>query len=55
MLSLQARALREGGDAVIIHSYYKGNTFISSTEYECGAGAILAGVALVGEVIKLKK
>ncbi|MDM3869861.1 excinuclease ATPase subunit [Porticoccus sp. W117] len=54
MLSMQNRAVNEGGDAVIIHSYYKKNTVKSSTEYECGAGAIMAGVTLVGKVVKLK-
>ena len=54
MLSLQKRAVNEGGDAVIVHSYYKKNTVKSSTEFECGAGAIMAGVTLVGKVIKMK-
>lgn len=55
MLSLQARAAQEGGDAVInITSYYKRNVFSSATEFECGAGAIVVGVALRGEVVKLK-
>jgi len=53
MLALQARAEQEGGDAVIIHSYYRKNTVKSDTEYECGAGAFVAGVTLVGEVVKL--
>ncbi|WP_432464561.1 excinuclease ATPase subunit [Agarivorans sp. QJM3NY_33] len=52
--SLQQRAAKEGGNAVInIHSYYKKNTFSSDSEFQCGAGAIMAGVALVGEVVKL--
>lgn len=54
LISLHDRALREGGNAVInIKSNYKSHEFISSTEYECGAGAILAGVALTGTVVKL--
>jgi len=56
MLSFQDRALREGGDAVInIRSYYKRNSFSSETEYECGAGGVMAGVTFQGEVVKLKK
>lgn len=55
ILALQSRAEREGGNAVIIHSDYLKNTVMSDTEYECGAGNIMAGVTLVGEVVKLKK
>mgnify|MGYP003560680286 FL=1 len=55
MLSLQARAVQEGGNAVIkITSYYKRNVFSSTSEFECGAGALMVGVALRGEVVKLK-
>lgn len=54
MLSLQERARLEGGNAVVdIHSVYKNAVFRSATEYECGAGAIMAGVALRGTVVKL--
>src|SRR3546814_15311729 len=54
MLSLRDRALKEGGDAVIdIHSVYKGDEFKSATEYECGAGTIMGGVARRGTVVKL--
>ena len=53
--SLQERALKEGGNAVInIISNYKGNEFSSATEFQCGAGALIAGVALKGTVVKLK-
>lgn len=54
MIALKDRALREGGNAVInIHSVYKDAKFESATEYECGAGKILGGVALRGTVAKL--
>ncbi len=53
--ALQERAQREGMDAVInIHSYYKKRTFVSETEYECGAGNVVAGVTLKGTLVKLK-
>jgi hypothetical protein len=53
---LAGRARTEGGNAVInIVSYYKKNVFSSATEYECHAGAIIAGVALKGTVVKLSK
>ncbi len=55
-ISLQERAKREGGDAVInIKSVYKNENVESSTEYLCGAGTFLSGVALRGTVVTLKK
>ncbi|WP_010322039.1 hypothetical protein [Marinobacterium stanieri] len=54
LLSLQDRAIREGGNAVInIASYYKKNKVSSNTEFECHAGNIMAGVALTGKVVKI--
>ncbi|HVJ42878.1 MAG TPA: hypothetical protein VM639_15345 [Dongiaceae bacterium] len=56
MKELAERARTEGGNAVInIVSYYRKNVFSSPTEYECHAGAIIAGVALKGTVVKLSK
>jgi len=56
VLELQERARKEGGDAVInIKSNYKDREHTSDTEYECGAGALMAGVALKGTVVKLAK
>lgn len=55
MISLQERAHKEGGNAVIgIKSVYKRDELVSETEYECGAGSFMGGVALRGEVVKLK-
>jgi uncharacterized protein YbjQ (UPF0145 family) len=54
MVSLQERAISMGGNAVInIRSYYYQNDFSSATEFECGAGALMAGVTMVGDVVKL--
>lgn len=54
VLSLQQRALREGGNAVVnIRSVYRGVPLRSRTEFECGAGKIMAGVALEGTVVQL--
>lgn len=54
LLSLEQRALSEGGNAVVnVRSYYKKNVFASTTEYECHAGAVIAGVALIGDVVRL--
>ena len=56
VLSLQQRARREGGDAVInITSVYKNENRESDTEYLCGAGTFVSGVALRGTVVKLKE
>ncbi len=56
ILSLQERARREGGDAVVnIRSFYKKISISHQTKYMCGAGAIVAGVAFRGDVVKLKK
>lgn len=53
---LGERALAEGGNAVVgIVSYYKKRVFESETLYECHAGAIVAGVALKGRVVKLSE
>ncbi len=55
ILSLQERARREGGDAVVnIRSYYKKTNVSHQTKYMCGAGAIIAGVTFRGDVVKLK-
>lgn len=52
MVALHKRALAEGGDAVInIQSNYKSRPFKSDSEFQCGAGAIMAGVALKGDVV----
>lgn len=54
VLALQERARQLGGNAVVnIKSVYKGGDLSSETEYECGAGAVMGGVALLGEVVKL--
>lgn len=55
MLSFQDRISKEGGNAVInIRSYYKKNDFRSDTEFECGNGAIMAGVTMIGDVVTLE-
>ncbi|CAO3424003.1 hypothetical protein [Azospirillum doebereinerae] len=56
VLALQERARQEGGNAVVgIKSNYKNIEQSSDTEYTCGAGTIMAGVALVGTVVTLGK
>jgi len=56
VLELQGRARKEGGNAVInIKSNYRNVERESATQFTCGAGAVVAGVALKGEVVTLKK
>ncbi|MFC0399288.1 excinuclease ABC subunit A [Paraburkholderia rhizosphaerae] len=56
VLELQERARKEGANAVInIKSNYKNELRESATEFTCGAGAMVAGVALKGDVVTLKK
>ncbi len=54
LISLQDRARKMGGNAVVhIHSYYKRDEVSSETDYECGAGGFVSGVALIGDVVSL--
>ncbi len=54
MITLKKRALKEGGNAVVkIKSNYNRKVTNSSTTFQCGAGNIMAGVALLGTVVKL--
>ena len=56
VIELQERARKEGGNAVInIRSNYKNEVRESATEFTCGAGAVIAGVALKGDVVTLRK
>ena len=55
MIQLKKRAEREGGNAVVnIKSNYKNNLVSSNDNFNCGAGSFVAGVALSGEVVRLK-
>ena len=54
VIALQERARSEGGNAVVnIHSYYKKEDVSSQTDYSCGAGTFVSGVALRGTIVKL--
>jgi uncharacterized protein YbjQ (UPF0145 family) len=55
LLALHSRALDLGANAVVnIRSNFKNNLFVSDTQYSCGAGGLMAGVALIGDVVKLE-
>jgi uncharacterized protein YbjQ (UPF0145 family) len=54
LVQLEKRAAELGANAVInIVSYYKRSAFSSTTEFECHAGALMAGVALKGDFVKI--
>ena len=53
--ALQDGAKAKGANAVVdVVSFYKSNEFSSPNNYECYAGAILAGMALKGTYAKVK-
>jgi hypothetical protein len=55
MLRLQQEAREMGANAVInIVSNYKNAETSSETQFECHDGALMSGVALKGEYVKLK-
>jgi hypothetical protein len=52
---LHKRAISLGADAIVnIKSNYKNNEMSSDTKFTCGAGTTVAGVALMGTVVKLE-
>jgi uncharacterized protein YbjQ (UPF0145 family) len=54
MVAFEKRAQQLGANAVInIVSYYNKKVMSSATEFECHAGAIIAGVALKGDFVKI--
>ena len=56
MKELRKKAENLGANAVVnIRSNYKSNTTSSETSFQCGAGNLLAGVALVGTVVRLEE
>ena len=53
--ALQEAAKERGANAVVdIESNYKNQVFTSATQYQCGAGGLMAGVALQGVYAKVK-
>ena len=55
LLQLHKRAQSMGANAVVnIKSNYKNREVSTETNYTCGAGATIAGVALIGTIVVLK-
>lgn len=56
MKSLREKAQSLGANAVVnIRSNYRNNLTSSTTTFKCGSGMLISGVALVGDVVELKK
>jgi uncharacterized protein YbjQ (UPF0145 family) len=54
MIALEKQAKQLGANAVVnIVSYYRKVEMSSTTDFECHAGAVIAGVALKGEFVKI--
>ena len=54
MIQLEKRAKKLGANAIVnIVSYYQKNVMSSPKEFECHAGAVIAGVALRGEFVTI--
>jgi uncharacterized protein YbjQ (UPF0145 family) len=54
LVALEKRAQQLGANAVInVVSYYNRKVMSSITEFECHAGAIIAGVVLKGDFVKI--
>ncbi|HMB59901.1 MAG TPA: hypothetical protein VKN35_08310 [Xanthomonadales bacterium] len=54
LIQLHERAQSLGANAVInIRSNYKDNETSSETTFTCGAGALMAGVALIGTIVNI--
>lgn len=56
MKELHDKARSVGANAVVnIRSNYRNNLTSSDTTFKCGSGMLMSGVALVGDVVELKK
>lgn len=54
LVALEKRAQALGANAVVnIVSYYKRSPVSNTSEFECHAGAIMAGVALKGDFVRI--
>jgi uncharacterized protein YbjQ (UPF0145 family) len=55
LLQLRQHALNVGGNAVVnVRSNWSNVEWSSSTQYRCAAGFLMAGVALKGDVVRLR-
>lgn len=56
LIALRDSAKNVGGNAVVnIRSNYRNNTTTSNDTFQCGVGGVIAGVALMGDVVAVEK
>ena len=54
LLQFHSKAVNLGANAVVnIQSNYKNNLVSSETDYSCGAGALMSGVALIATIVTI--
>jgi len=55
LIAFQQAARNRGGNAVVnIESYYNRRVFRSNDQFECHAGNLMSGVALKGDIVRLR-
>lgn len=55
LIAFQNSAKQRGANAVVdMHSFYKRNTIKDATQFQCGAGNIMAGVTMKGTYAKVR-
>lgn len=55
LVAFQNSAKQRGANAVVdMHSFYKRNTVKNATQFQCGAGNIMAGVTMKGTYAKVR-
>lgn len=55
LVAFENTAKQRGANAVVdMHSYYKKNTVKDATQFQCGAGNIMAGVTMKGTYAKVR-
>lgn len=55
LIQLRQHAIDLGGNAVVnIRSNWRNNEWSSETQFQCSAGFLMAGVALKGDVVRLR-
>jgi uncharacterized protein YbjQ (UPF0145 family) len=55
LIAMRKAAINAGANAIVnIRSNFKSNLFVSDTQYSCGAGSFVAGVALIGDLIEIE-
>lgn len=55
LVAFQSSAKQKGANAVVdMHSYYKKNVVKDASQFQCGAGNVMAGVTMKGTYAKVR-